>query len=259
MNILEQILRDKRMEIVERLTRWSVDDMRARAMQTPVPLGFAEALRAAPMGLIAEVKHRSPSAGVIREPFLPAGIARAYEAAGAQAVSVLMDRKYFGGGEEDFQEVRAAVGLPMLYKEFVVDEWQIWHARAIGASAVLLIAAALADAEIKEFSEVAASAGLEVLLEVHDGVELERALGLEARLIGINNRNLKTFETRLAHTLALMPRVPGEVTLISESGIRTHEDVKRLQAAGVAGVLVGEHLLRKPDLETAVKALMCGG
>jgi indole-3-glycerol phosphate synthase len=168
----------------------------------------------------------------------------------------LMDQKYFGGGEEDFQEVRAAVKLPMLYKEFVVDVWQIWHARAIGASAVLLIAAALSDEEIREFSGVALAAGLEVLLEVHDGEELDRALALGAKLIGINNRNLKTFETKLEHTLDLMPRVPEDVTLISESGIRTHADVKRLQAAGVAGILVGEHLLRKADLEQAVREMM---
>ena len=256
MNILEKILYDKRVEVVKRLTQSTVADMQARALRTPQPPAFAAALRAAPVGLIAEVKHRSPSAGVIRDPFLPAKIARAYEAAGANAVSVLMDQKYFGGGEEDFQEVRAAVKLPMLYKEFVVDVWQIWHARAIGASAVLLIAAALSDEEIREFSEVALAAGLEVLLEVHDGEELDRALALGAKLIGINNRNLKTFETKLEHTLDLMPRVPEDVTLISESGIRTHADVKRLQAAGVAGILVGEHLLRKADLEQAVREMM---
>jgi indole-3-glycerol phosphate synthase len=255
-NILEKILYDKRVEVVKRLTQSTVADMRTRALRTSQPPAFAASLRAAPVGLIAEVKHRSPSAGVIRDPFLPAKIARAYEAAGANAVSVLMDQKYFGGGEEDFQEVRAAVKLPMLYKEFVVDVWQIWHARAIGASAVLLIAAALSDEEIREFSGVALAAGLEVLLEVHDGEELDRALALGAKLIGINNRNLKTFETKLEHTLDLMPRVPEDVTLISESGIRTHADVKRLQAAGVAGILVGEHLLRKADLEQAVREMM---
>jgi indole-3-glycerol phosphate synthase len=208
------------------------------------------------MGLIAEVKHRSPSAGVIRDPFVPADIARAYERAGAQAVSVLMDEPYFGGGEAHFREVRAAVKLPMLYKEFVVEAWQVWHARVLGASAVLLIAAALEDNELRSLMQVAAEAELEVLLEVHDSVELDRAFGLGATLIGINNRNLKTFETRLEHTLDLMPKVPESVTLISESGIRGAEDVARLQGAGVAGVLVGEHILRQTDLESAVRELM---
>ncbi|MGA0369433.1 MAG: indole-3-glycerol phosphate synthase TrpC [Kiritimatiellia bacterium] len=256
MNILEQIVADKRLEISERLKQQPLTLQRERAQGMPPAPGFAAALRAVPMGLIAEVKHRSPSAGVIRDPFVPAEIAQSYERAGAQAVSVLMDRKYFGGGEADFQAVRAAVSMPMLYKEFVVDAWQIWHARAVGASAVLLIAAVLTDAEIRSLSELAAEAGLEILLEVHDGEELERALQLDAPLVGINNRNLKTFETRLEHTLELMPRVPETVTLISESGIRTAEDVRRLQDAGVSGVLVGEHLLRKPALEMAVKELM---
>ena len=230
--------------------------MQARAAKRGEAPAFAGALRSVPIGLISEVKHKSPSAGVIRKPFLPASIAQSYEAAGAQAISCLMDAKYFGGGAEDFEEVRSAVTLPMLYKEFVIDPWQIWHARAIGASAALLIASVLSDDEIKEFTQIATDAGLEVLLEVHDGDELKRALGVGATLIGINNRNLKTFETRLEHTLELMPQVPDSVTLISESGIKTHADIQLLQAAGVSGVLVGEHLLRKPDLEAAVKDLM---
>ncbi|MDA3873500.1 MAG: indole-3-glycerol phosphate synthase TrpC, partial [Kiritimatiellae bacterium] len=223
---------------------------------TPVPSAFVRALRSVPMGLIAEVKHRSPSAGVIREPFVPSDIARSYERAGAQAVSVLMDEPYFGGGEAHFREVREAVEMPMLYKEFVVEAWQVWHARALGASAVLLIAAALEDDELQRLMRVAAEARLDVLLEVHDADELDRALGLDARLIGINNRNLKTFETRLEHTLDLMPKVPESVTLISESGIRGPEDVARLRAGGVSGVLVGEHLLRQSNLESAVRELM---
>lgn len=208
------------------------------------------------MGLIAEVKHRSPSAGVIRAPFEPAEIARAYERGGANALSVLMDEKYFGGGEAHFREVRAAVSLPMLYKEFVVDVWQVWHARALGASAILLIAAALPESELSELMAEAREAGLEVLFETHDGDELSVALRLGAELVGINNRNLRTFETRLEHTLELMDRVPEGVTLVSESGIRTREDVERLRAAGARGVLVGEHLLRKPDVEQAVRELM---
>lgn len=256
MNILEKIVHDKRQELPGKIESTPVEVLRERALGTPNPSAFASALRVAPIGLIAEVKHRSPSAGVIRDPFIPGDIAKAYEAAGAQAVSVLMDVPYFGGGDAHFSEVRNAVDLPMLYKEFVVDPWQIWHARALGASAVLLIVAVLSDVEIMRLSAVAIEAGVEVLLEVHDREELQRALKLEAPLIGINNRNLKTFETRLEHTLELLPEVPGSVTLISESGIRTAEDVQMLKEAGVAGILVGEHLLRKPDLEKAVRELM---
>jgi indole-3-glycerol phosphate synthase len=255
-NILDRILADKLVTVAQCIQEHPVEGLQAAALGTPEPIPFAAALQAAPIGLIAEVKRRSPSAGVIRDPFDPSAIATAYEHAGAQAVSVLMDEPYFGGGEDDFRAVRTAVGLPMLYKEFVVDPWQVWHARLIGASAILLIAAALEDSQLQALSEVAAEAGLEVLLEVHDAEELQRALALEAPLIGINNRNLKTFETRLHHTLDLIPQIPESVCLISESGIRTADDVQQLQEAGCAGVLVGEHLLRKPDLETAVRELM---
>lgn len=258
MNILETILKDKRAEVTARRAARPVESLHEEAATLAPPPHFGAALRSAPIGLIAEVKHRSPSAGVIREPFDPAAIARAYEAAGAQAVSVLMDAPYFGGGEDHFRAVREAVKLPMLYKEFVVDPWQVWHARVIGASAVLLIAAALDDDTWTALTREATAAGVEVLLEVHDGGELDRALERGTPLIGINNRNLKTFETRLAHTLDVVPRVPREVTLVSESGIRTHADVERLRAAGCAGVLVGEHLLRQADLERAVRELMAG-
>jgi indole-3-glycerol phosphate synthase len=257
-NILDQIVRDKRIEIAKRMDETSLESIKKSALATSMPPAFASALTSVPMGLIAEVKHRSPSAGVIRDPFEPTEIAKAYEAAGAQALSVLMDIPYFGGGEHHFSEVRKAVSLPMLYKEFVIDPWQIWHARALGASAVLLIASVLSDEEIRIFTEIAQQAGLEVLLEVHDAEELSRALSSGIQLMGINNRNLKTFETKLEHTLELLSQVPDTVTLISESGIRTNDDIRVLHKAGVSGVLVGEHLLRKPDLEVAVKDLMKG-
>ena len=256
MNILEEIVAAKRVEIRSRRQEIPLDLLREEAGGCAPAPAFADALRAAPIGLISEVKRRSPSAGVIRDPFDPAAIASAYEAAGAQAVSCLMDEPYFGGGEADFKAVRAAIELPMLYKEFVVDPWQIWHARTMGASAVLLIAAVLDDADWDALASLAEEAGLEVLLEVHDASEFARAVSHGSTLVGINNRNLKTFETRLEHTLELMPQVPEGVTLISESGIRTHEDVKRLKDAGAHGLLVGEHLLRKDDLEQAVRELM---
>jgi len=255
-NILEKIIAAKRIEIDRRKVELPMDVLRARAGERSAPPPFAAALTAAPMGLIAEVKHRSPSAGVIRSPFDPPAIAKDYEAAGAHAVSVLMDREFFGGGEEHFRAVREAVRLPMLYKEFVVDPWQVGHARHLGASAVLLIAAALPAAVLEELMLEACLAGLEVLFEVHDAKELDVALRLGAKLIGVNNRNLKTFETKLEHTLALLPGMPKDVTIISESGIRTRGDVERLQAAGAHGILVGEHLLRKDDIQAAVRHLL---
>ncbi|MCC5848071.1 MAG: indole-3-glycerol phosphate synthase TrpC [Verrucomicrobia bacterium] len=256
MNILEEIISRKRLEIGNCRHDTLVGELQDEALRTPEPKPFAESLRKAPMGLIAEVKHKSPSAGVIRDPFVPAEIAKAYASAGAHAISVLMDREFFGGGEAHFQEVRAAVDLPMLYKEFVVDPWQIWHARLIGASAVLLIAAALPETLLSGLIQEAKLAGLEVLFEVHDAEELEAAKRLEVELIGINNRNLKTFKTRLEQTLDLLPEVPEGVTLISESGIKSADDVRRLQDAGMHGVLVGEHLLRQKDLAAAVRNLM---
>jgi len=217
---------------------------------------FIAALKAAPVGLIAEVKRQSPSAGAIREPFEPAKIARAYEAAGAQAISCLMDSKYFGGGEEQWNEVCAATTLPMLYKEFVIDPRQIFHADALGASAVLLIVAALTDEELASFIQLIEKSGMTPLVEVHTEEEMKRAVAAEAKCIGINNRNLKTFETNIETTLALRELAPADCTLISESGIRTADDIRTLHDAGIAAVLVGESLLRQPDLETAVKKLI---
>ncbi len=217
---------------------------------------FIAAVKAAPVGLIAEVKRQSPSAGPIREPFEPAEIAKAYEAAGAQAISCLMDSKYFGGGEEQWSQVRAATKLPMLYKEFVIDPRQIFHAEALGASAVLLIVAALTDAELASFIHLVDASGMTPLVEVHTEEEMKRAVAANAQCIGINNRNLKTFETKIETTLQLMKMAPADCTLISESGIRTADDIRVLKEAGIAAVLVGESLLRQPDLEQAVKALM---
>lgn len=217
---------------------------------------FIAALKSAPVGLIAEVKRQSPSAGAIREPFDPAAIACAYEGAGAQAISCLMDKTFFGGGEEQWNLVRAATKLPMLYKEFVVDPRQIFHAEALGASAVLLIAAVLNDAELASFIRLTAACGMTPLVEVHTEEEMKRAVSVGADCIGINNRNLKTFETRIETTLELRGLAPDGCTLISESGIRTAEDIRRLKEAGIAAVLVGESLLRQQDLEAAVQTLI---
>ena len=256
MNILTEILAHKRIELAEWEQAWPLESLRKAAAAMAAPLPFASALRAAPMGLIAEAKRRSPSAAVIREPFDPAAIAAAYARAGAQAISVLMDRKYFAGGEDAFRAVRAAVSLPLLYKEFVVDSWQVWHARVLGSSAILLIAAALDDRELAGLLAECRGAGLEALVEVHNEPEIKRAVTLGAECIGVNNRDLKTFAVNLAATERLRPLAPPGVTFISESGIRSAADVARLKSAGVHAVLVGEHLLRQPDLEKAVRELM---
>ena len=269
MNILEEIIANKRQEIettgyfqtlekkVEELPHVGNED---HCCCEKFPnLGkpdFITALKSAPIGLIAEVKRQSPSAGLIRDPFDPAQIVRTYEAAGAQAISCLMDRKYFGGGEEQWNAVREATSLPMLYKEFVIDPRQIFHAEALGASAVLLIAAALSDAELKKYIRLTEASGMTPLVEVHTEEEMKRAVDANARCIGINNRNLKTFETTLETTLTLCEQAPENCTLISESGIRTADDIRMLRESGISAVLVGESLLRRPDLGEAVKNLM---
>jgi len=269
MNILEEIIAHKRQEIEQpgffQTLEKVLENVPHLGKNAPpcgekVPtLGkpdFIEALKSVPIGLIAEVKRQSPSAGAIREPFEPVEIARAYEAAGAQAISCLMDSKYFGGGEGQWADVRAATNLPMLYKEFVVDPRQIFHADALGASAVLLIVAALTDEELGSFSELITASGMIPLVEVHTEEEMKRAVAAEAKCIGINNRNLKTFETKIETTLKLRERAPADCTLISESGIRTADDIRTLHDAGIAAVLVGESLLRQPNLETAIQELM---
>ncbi|MBU0678092.1 MAG: indole-3-glycerol phosphate synthase TrpC [Verrucomicrobia bacterium] len=256
MNILRQIVANKREEIAQRKQDESIQAVRTNALAHPVRPSFFDALRGVPIGLIAEVKRRSPSAGSIREPFDPADIARGYESAGAQAISCLMDEKYFGGGESDFRTVRSAVKLPMLYKEFVVDAWQVWHAVSLGSSLLLLIVAALERAELESLMTCCREAGIDPLVEVHGEDELDAALDAGARIIGVNNRNLKTFEVNLETSFRLRESVPDDHVFVSESGIRSSEDVLRLQQAGVDAVLVGEQLLRQPDVSLAVKELM---
>lgn len=253
MNWLDRIIENKRREVA----RWKVEfPVGSLPSYTPARPDFARSLISRPVGLIAEVKRRSPSAGPIREPFDPSAVASAYERGGAQALSVLMDREFFGGGPEDFAVVRASVSLPLLYKEFVVDSWQVHHAASIGASAVLLIVAALSSDELSALMREIEQAGLQALVEVHDESEAKVAVDAGARIIGINNRDLKTFVTSLDTTERVMKVIPADRIIVSESGIRTAEDVRRLQAMGIHAILVGEHLLRKQDLEAAVKDLM---
>ena len=256
MNILEQIIANKRVEIEGQKKSLPLNELQAQLADAFARPDFVKALRGAPMGLIAEVKRRSPSAGIIREPFDPSAIAKEYEANGASAVSCLMDSTYFGGGAEDFSKVRNVIELPMLYKEFVVDPWQIAHAKVMGASAVLLIVGALSDEELVSFIREIQSLRLQPLVEVHDRKEMQRAIDAGSDCIGINNRNLKTFVTTLDTTFELKEMAPGNCTLVSESGIKTPEDVAMLKAVGVHAILAGESLLREPSPGKAAKRLM---
>jgi indole-3-glycerol phosphate synthase len=268
MNILEEIIEHKRREIetpgyfsalekvLEHIPHISEKHVCGNISATPEKPNFITTLKSAPVGLIAEVKQRSPSAGPIREPFNAAEIAHSYETAGAQAISCLMDKKYFGGGEKQWNEARSATSLPMLYKEFVIDARQIFHAEALGASAVLLIVAALNDSDLTRFICTIKASGMVPLVEVHTADEMRCAVDAGATCIGINNRDLKTFETKIETTLELCNLAPTGCTLISESGIRTCQDIKTLYDAGISAILVGESLLRQPDLQEAVKSLM---
>lgn len=256
MNILEQIIADKRIEIDARKKECPLSELQAQLGTTLERPDFIKALRSVPMGLIAEVKRRSPSAGLIRDPFDPAEIAQGYETHGAHAISCLMDAKYFGGGDEDFSAVRKAVDIPMLYKEFIVDPWQIFHAKVMGASAILLIVGALSDDELMALMGAARTIGLQSLVEVHDQEEMYRAIGVGSECIGINNRNLKTFVTTLKTTFELAALAPGNCTLVSESGIKTPEDIVRVKEAGAHAVLVGESLLREASPGEAAAKLL---
>ncbi|HET8656365.1 MAG TPA: indole-3-glycerol phosphate synthase TrpC [Longimicrobiaceae bacterium] len=253
-DILQRIVATKHEEVALLAPRR--EELRARATDLPPARGFAAALRApGEVRLLAEIKRKSPTAGAIRPGAEPAEVARAYEAGGAAALSVLTDRRYFDGSLEALATVRAAVGLPLLRKDFVIDPVQVWEARAAGADAVLLIARILDDALLAELRGLATEAGLDSLVEVHDAEELERALAAGAPVVGVNNRDLRTFTTEISRTLGLAPAVPAGVTLVAESGIRTAEDVRRLGAAGVDAVLVGESLMRQPDVTAAAAAL----
>lgn len=252
--ILQRIVAAKRNEVA--LLEPDQAEWQARANDMAPARPFGAALqRPLEVRVLAEVKRRSPSAGEIRPAAEPGEVARAYEAGGAAAISVLTDGPFFGGSLHDLERVRESVSLPLLRKDFVVHPVQVWQARAAGADAVLLIARILDDPQLLRLWETAEDAGLDVLLEVHSGPELARALELGFPLIGVNNRDLDTFATDLGVVLALAASVPAGVGLVAESGIRTAVDVQRLGAAGVDAVLVGESLMRQPDLRAAVGAL----
>jgi indole-3-glycerol phosphate synthase len=263
--ILQKILETKRLEVQALHRQGDLAALQAAAARAPRARNFFSAVtRASPRGmnLIAEVKKASPSAGVIREDFDPAGIARKYAAAGADALSVLTDHTYFQGDLEHLRAARSAVGLPVLRKDFLLDPWQVYESRAAGADAVLLIAAALRPGELLDLMILATELRMTVLVEVHEADELLQVrsmVGFPHRaygLLGINNRDLATFRVDLGTTLRLAELAGGGVPLVSESGIRTRADVERLKAAGVKAVLVGETLMRAGDIAAAVEELL---
>lgn len=257
-SILDRIVETKRAEV--RRLEGRGDALAQAARHAPPARDFAAALRRPEtVSLIAEIKRRSPGAGDIRTGLMPARQARCYEAGGAAAVSVLTDSQYFSGSLDDLAEVRRTVRLPVLRKDFIIDVVQVLEARAAGADAILLIVRILNDATLARLHELAADLGMGVLVEVHDADEVDRALAAGARIVGINNRDLSTFQTSLDVTLDLMGRVPDDVILVSESGVKGRSDVDRLGAAGVDAVLVGEWLVRQGDPTSAAASLTgCG-
>jgi indole-3-glycerol phosphate synthase len=266
-DVLAKICEDKRREVALRKARVPEDALAEKLKQATRPRGFAGALRArrtaGDVALIAEIKKASPSKGLIRADFEPAQLAREYREGGATCLSVLTDEPYFQGRDEYLQAARAAVSLPVLRKDFALDPYQIRETRALGADCVLLILAALDDCTVQDLCEIALDLGLDVLAEVHDADELDRALKLPAQgphgnetMIGVNNRNLKTLAVDLATFETLAPRVPRERLLVAESGIRTQADIVRLERAGAGAFLVGESLMLKADVAQATKDLL---
>jgi indole-3-glycerol phosphate synthase len=257
--VLKKILARKYEEVAERRRKVAFSDLEGRANAQPPARAFVEAVAEQVEGgrpaVIAEVKKASPSQGVIRANFDPVAIARSYERAGATCLSVLTDIDFFQGSDSYLQNARNACDLPVLRKDFTVDPYQVVEARALGADCILLIAAALSDEQLDELSDVALQWGLDVLVEVHNRAELERAIPLGNRLLGINNRNLHTFETTLQNTFDLLDDLPDEFIVVSESGIHTREDVASLRQHGVHAYLVGEAFMRAPDPGAELKRL----
>lgn len=260
MSVLDRIIAYKRDEVVARKTARAREDIDAAIRKQTQPRGFGKALRGRSDGkaLIAEIKKASPSKGLIRGDFDPPALAKAYEAGGAACLSVLTDAPSFQGHEDFLVAARAACALPVLRKDFMVDEWQIAESRAIGADAILIIMAAVDNALASDLQDAADAYGMDALVEVHDEAEMERALWLGAKLIGVNNRSLATFETDLGITERLAKLMPDGALLVSESGISTPQDIALLQGVGARAFLVGESLMRQADVAAATRALLQG-
>jgi indole-3-glycerol phosphate synthase len=258
-DILDRIVAVKREEVAAARRRRSLEDVRADAQSRVLTRDFLGALRrrvqVGQAAVIAEIKKASPSKGVLRSDFMPADIAQSYAEHGAACLSVLTDRQFFQGEPDYLKQARASCDLPVLRKDFMIDPYQIYESRAMGADCVLLIAACLDDAQMRDLEAVALSLNMSVLVEVHDGAELDRALSLKTPLLGINNRNLKTFEVSLDTTVGLLARVPADRLLVTESGIVTAADVRRMRQAGVHAFLVGEAFMRAEDPGLALAGL----
>jgi indole-3-glycerol phosphate synthase len=250
-DILTRILRHKAMEVGQRAEATPLRDVTARVQGVPAPRGFLASLQqrvaAGKAAVIAEVKKASPSKGLLRDPFDPAAIAASYQAGGAACLSVLTDEQFFQGSDEALRQAREACDLPVLRKDFTIDPYQVYEARAMGADCILLIVAALGDAQLNELAGLAIHLGLDVLVEVHDAEELERAAHMDGTILGINNRNLRTFETRLETTTELLSQVPEGSLVVTESGIHSREDVSFMRNRGVHAFLVGEAFMRADD------------
>ena len=258
-DILTQILRRKQQEIESRQQTVSIKQIRQRAGRAPVPRGFIKSLQYRLTGgqaaVIAEIKKASPSKGVIREDFDPAAIAESYAAAGAACLSVLTDEDFFQGHDDFLIAAHAACALPVIRKDFIIDPYQVYEARAMGSDCILLIVAALYDQPLAELYKLANELGMDVLVEIHNRQELDRALRLDLDVIGVNNRDLKTFETHLSTTLDLLEQIPESCLVVTESGIHTQQDVKLMRDHGVNIFLVGEAFMRAEQPGEALKAL----
>ena len=258
-NILGTIIAYKHAEVQARRSRVPFPGLVACATQAPPPRDFLAALQTPKMGpvtLIAEVKKASPSAGIIRADFDPVAIAKEYEAAGASCLSVLTDEKFFQGSDDYLCAAREAVSIPVLRKDFVINDWQIYDSRVLGADAILLIMAVLMPEKVAKYQNIAHELGMAALVEVHTEAEMEAALTVNAKLIGINSRDLNTFVTDLGTVERLAAMVPKDVTLVAESGLKTPADVKRVADAGAKAILVGETLMRSEDIAAAVRVLL---